>query len=99
MAVLDGQVLVACLFLGEHNGRLERRLPIDVSIVEGVPAKERVATLEAVIDSTLGEVLVGRLRLREPILGGPSTKRSSVGAGKQRVEIGGNSRVQRNLAA
>ena len=97
MAVLDGQVLVARPFLREHNRRLESRLPIHVSIVEGVPAKERVAIQEAVIDSTLSEVLVGRLGPREPVLGGPSTKRPPVGVRKQRVEIGGDSRVQLDL--
>src|SRR5438128_9756592 len=97
MVVLHGQVLVARPFLGEHDRRLKSRLPIHMSIVEGVPAKERVATLETVIDSTLDEVLVGRLHLRESILGRPSTKRSSVGARKQQVEIGGDSRVQRDL--
>ena len=49
-----------------------------------------------VIDAQLKEVLVGRLCVGKQVLGSAAAERPTVGARKQRLEIGGNRRMQRD---
>ena len=97
--MLDGQILIPRMFFRDRDGRLVRRHAIDFPVVEGVPREERVAAVEPVIDAHLREVLVGRLRVREEVLGGAAPERSAVRARKQRVEVRRHGGMQRHRPA
>src|SRR5439155_10500868 len=94
MLVLDGDVLVSRAFLGERDWRLDRRLPIDLSIRDRIAPEQRIAGREAMIDACLREVLLGRLSEGELILAHAATERSAVGSRKQDVEVLRDRRVQ-----
>ena len=94
MLFLEGQVLVARALLREGDRRLVDRLPVDVAVAEGVAPEERVGGRETVVDPSLREVLVGRLRAREQILAHAARQPAAVRKRKERVEIGGKGRVK-----
>src|SRR5439155_19435548 len=99
MLVLDGQVLVAGMFACERDGRLARRLPVNLAVVERIAAKQCVAAFEAMIDPALREVLVRRLLTREQVLRRAATQRAAVRAWEEKIEICGDRRVEAHLSS
>ena len=67
MHVFERKVLIARALLSEHVRRLVSNLPLHVSVVECVAAKQDVFRGKTMIDSALREVLIGRLQACEGI--------------------------------
>ena len=97
--MLHRDIGIARLLVDVRDRRLVRRNPHDVGPVVRRAHEKAVRGRRAVIDAQLKEMLVGRLRLREEVLGSAAAERTTVGAWKQRLEIGGNRRMQRDGTA
>ena len=94
MLILHRQILVPRVLFRDGDWRLVRRHAVHLPVVERIAREEAVAALETVVDTHLPEVLVGRLLHREQILGRAAAEGPPVRVRKERIEVGGNRRMQ-----
>ena len=83
--VLERHILIARTLLGGRHRDLDERRPVDMAVVDGVAAEERIPVREPMVDPALPEVLIRRLRQREQILADASAEIPAVRQWEQRA--------------
>src|SRR4029453_8982907 len=98
MPPLRCYILVAGAFRRVGYGRFADRYSIDLSIIECVTRKKRVFVGNMVVNSSLEEMFIRRLRSREQVFPDPAGSRSAVRQRKQ-IQIWSDLGMQCHRAA